>query len=522
MPNISNVNIPSTSKKKIHSKLTFNAGEKISAKLISVDELKKTAILKLVDGWQFSAEIDGLEELLDYLPSEGFGKFKVIGNKNGRLLLKLIKEDALENKKDSNSLEKFIREKLNVKDKNNFEMIYKMLKHNIQLTRENVARIKNIVDFQSKLLLNDGEQDVFIEKYLITKNVMPTSEKGKNISSILRNFFGKLKNMDLDTLLTFIENDIELTDDNIRSFDDLFNKSFTIYDNLEEISKNKYGFSNNRSNINIGRNVGDKEKIEHKSNDNIVSDNKNNDMQLTDKHIDKNFSNGNIDDMQLRGKHIDENFNNGNINAKDSDNVNREIENIKMENNKIINKIKIQGNDISKIKTDTLVKNDITNKIDDMKEIIKSIINDKLEIKSQLYNNFKVFNLVSNQYYYFDIPLNIYKNQYPCKLIIKDDRKKGKKIDSKNVKIVTSVKTINMGTVDAYIVIHENAMNIDIKCDKKWIQMFEEFKDKLLDELATSSYNATIKIDEREKEVDLINCREFFEDKNLGRIDTRV
>ena len=70
---------------------------------------------------------------------------------------------------------------------------------------------------------------------------------------------------------------------------------------------------------------------------------------------------------------------------------------------------------------------------------------------NQKLNDVKLFNSISQQYYYLDLPINVKDNEYQFKLIIKDDRKKGKKIDSTNVKIATSIKTINMGTVDAYI-----------------------------------------------------------------------
>ena len=84
-----------------------------------------------------------------------------------------------------------------------------------------------------------------------------------------------------------------------------------------------------------------------------------------------------------------------------------------------------------------------------------------------------MFNSISEQYYYLDLPINVKENEYQCKIIIKDDRKKGKKIDSKNVKIATSVKTINMGTVDPYIKINNNNMNIDINCDKFWVKVLD-------------------------------------------------
>src|SRR3712207_7039771 len=42
-------------------------------------------------------------------------------------------------------------------------------------------------------------------------------------------------------------------------------------------------------------------------------------------------------------------------------------------------------------------------------------------------NDFKVFNTLSDQYYYMDIPINVNKDEYECKLVIKDERKKDRK-----------------------------------------------------------------------------------------------
>ncbi len=133
--------------------------------------------------------------------------------------------------------------------------------------------------------------------------------------------------------------------------------------------------------------------------------------------------------------------------------------------------------EIQKITTDILIKDQIKLKTEEIKNMVKEIIENKLNLKPETYekvmnvfeqkiNDLKMFNSISEQYYYLDLPINVKENEYQFKLIIKDDRKKSKKIDSKNVKIATSVKTINMGTVDAYIKINNNNMNIDINCDK--------------------------------------------------------
>ena len=137
-------------------------------------------------------------------------------------------------------------------------------------------------------------------------------------------------------------------------------------------------------------------------------------------------------------------------------------------------------------------------------------------------NDFKIFNSLSNQYYYLDVPVNINEQQYPCKLIIKDDRKNGKKIDSTNVKFAVCVKTINMGVVDAYIKVMNSNINIDIKCEDNWIKLLEKFKDKIINKLNEAGYIAGVKVDERKSEVNLVECNDFFEDSDFARINFKV
>ena len=55
--------------------------------------------------------------------------------------------------------------------------------------------------------------------------------------------------------------------------------------------------------------------------------------------------------------------------------------------------------------------------------------------------------------YYLNIPMNI-KNDYDCNLVIKDERGK-EKIESRNIKIATSIKNFNMKVVDAFINVKE-------------------------------------------------------------------
>src|SRR3712207_6213145 len=137
-------------------------------------------------------------------------------------------------------------------------------------------------------------------------------------------------------------------------------------------------------------------------------------------------------------------------------------------------------------------------------------------------NDFKVFNTLSDQYYYMDIPINVNKDEYECKLVIKDERKKGKKIDSKNVKIATSVKTVNMGVIDAFISINNKIMNIDLKSNKKWMSILDGKKQGVLNALKSTGYNVYMSVSEREEEFNISTCSKFFQDNGTSAIDIKA
>lgn len=182
------------------------------------------------------------------------------------------------------------------------------------------------------------------------------------------------------------------------------------------------------------------------------------------------------------------------------------------------------------------VKEQINLKIENMKSFISNLINankgDNSSLSQKVYdiiknnaNDFKVFNSISNEYYYMDVPVSNNQNDYNCKLIIKDDRKSGKKVDSKNVKLITSVKTVNMGTVDAYIKVLENNMNINLKCEKEWVKTFNKSKDSIIGKISNMGYNINMSVNQKEdkEEVDIVSCRSFFNDNNsYSRVDVRV
>ncbi|WP_392486109.1 hypothetical protein ACER0A_011540 [Haloimpatiens sp. FM7315] len=192
-----------------------------------------------------------------------------------------------------------------------------------------------------------------------------------------------------------------------------------------------------------------------------------------------------------------------------------------------------EKNIILKEKVYNLIKREVAIKTDEIKTVIKDILNNVSSNDSKNFekilglikdniNDFKMYNSLSNQYYCLDLPINLDKLKYECKLFIKDDRNKGKKIDTKHVKIATSIKTINLGIVDAFIKVDNNLMDIEIKSSRIYTKAIDKNKDKLLDMLKNSNYNVYIKVSEKINEFNLPNCREFFQDTNLAKLDIKV
>ncbi|HEY5589319.1 MAG TPA: hypothetical protein VIK86_10265 [Candidatus Paceibacterota bacterium] len=673
--------------KKAFSKISFEAGETFNARIVSTDKQKGEVNLKLLDGWQFSAKLD---KPLEQAPSGSVLKFQVEGFENDKLKIKLVYEDK-EGKIDLNEVfEESTQGKSLSNGKADALLFSKMIKHDMPLTKENIIDIKNLVDFREKITLNSNEEEIFITRYLDSRNIDHNSEKASEITKVLKNFFEALKNLNVDEILLFKENNIELTKGNLDSFIKLFKGDSAVYNNLKDI--NNY-LLNSDTTKNMLNNFKDSEvgvsqisfidsdesndvftKVEFNNNSKEAkTELLNNNGQTVDKtqSLDSSILNNNLKgvinlinkelkdlDVNYRVSNstiktleldkiletdktlgldknlqpdknlkvnidigIDKNlklekisFNSGtikaivdkifkseqiflspdsytklisnleeklNIKLLESSSVNSEIIveneelplNINQKDkvkeaeidtkssintkthgygknnslNEIINMIKKELNisevdkvninnvekDVEKITTDFMIKEQIKLKTEEIKNIVKDIIENKLNIKPENYekvmnlfheklNDLKMFNSFSEQYYYLDLPINVKDDEYQFKLIIKDDRKKGKKIDSKNVKIATSVKTINMGTVDAYIKINNNNMNIDINCERFWVQVLKLGKEKLIKDLSNLNYRVSIEVNNKAKEFTLANCGEFFDDRSFNTINRKV
>lgn len=537
----------------VSRKLSFEVGQNFLARIVNLDKLTGEMLLKLLDGWQFSAK---LENPMEKLP-EGLVRFVVEGFEDGKLQLKILNSDTKQKSSEKDSISAFLKEKsINLSD-SDYDILNKMVKHNITLTKENISDVKTILDFMNKIKSDSTEENAFIDRYIQSKNISLESDEGIKIKNTLKSFFNELKSLESDDLFTFFENNIDLTEENIKSFNNVFKENLTIFkdvkqvegqlkaaidtdsefagtdSNLESITQNNKELSNNegKEKIDLGSTSEELVKLNKSGKNNLA-------VETTVLKELSNESEELFNNTNLKGS------NNENEDLSNNTKVSKEVTKVLSEKDiEVTQELKLGDSvkdkstvlvkhntieDISKV-----IKEQINAKTEELKNTIKTFIEQKSELDPKVYNNvmqaldknindFKIFNSVSNQYYYLDLPINIEKHEYECKLMIKDERKKGKKIDSTNVKIAASVNTINMGVVDAYIKVNNNNMDLSIKCNEEWIKVLDNEKEKIMINLHEMGYNVYANVSEREKEMNITNCSEFFGDSNLSVIDTKV
>ena len=838
MPGIWNINsVYNVGSKKLSSKLTFEVGEKFAGRVMRISQNKGEFTIKLLDGWQFMAQVD---ENLTPEQLEGLLKFQVLGFQDGKLKLKLVRQEDKATSEENNPLNALIKSQGLAKEE--IETLKQLVKFNIPLTKENISKYSSIFNFNEKIKVDEKEVDNFINNYISSKNIPIDSEESKNIREKLQSFFKEFKTMKAEDILTFIENDIDLTESNIKAFNRIFKgeesiekiilkapvegssieknidsdeivklnvkntedsiskdlkniapkeayvnsnkeKKISVLDMLRKLSGDFEEINNNKSvDLNIDNKVSGKDIIVSK--DSVIKylkDNNINTELITDKDIEtfveliKNQTSEEFNKQDLKSKNIpfnktkdikelidllgkqvsiSENYgeDDGNkssilknndflqekelgsdiqklnqqlikegftdktlrdtiINYLKENNVSKKpitdkdietfVELIKnqtpeefnkqdlkstnipfnttkeikalidflgkqvsisenygeddgnkssiLKNNDflqekelgsdiqklnqqlikegftdktlrdtIINYLKEnnvskkpitdkdietfveliknqtpeefnkqdlkstnipfnttkeikdfidllkkqvptssndKGNEISSssgLKNDELVqakelvsnvnkaipemiKEGIKEKALDIKDIIKEVIlsskygddegeafNKVMEFIKGNAAEVKVFNSVSNNYYYMNIPLKVKQDEYECKLIVKDERGKGKKLDSSNIKMIVSVKTLNLGNVDAYIKLQNKNLDIDLKCSKEYVKILDKEKNKLIESLNTIGYNSKVIVYRAIEEVNISTSREFFNSTNLVILDRKV
>lgn len=612
----------------------FNQGDTLKGRVIKEDSQSNKVTIKLTNGMEIEAELQGEVDL-----KGGLLNFEVAELKDNMLFLKLtanntevINEEIA--KESIDEIMNFIlKEGLKKED---YNMLKAMVKYNIPLTRENITTVKSIMEFSDKMNNNPVEIKNFINSYLNSRDIAANSKEGVYVSQKLYEFFEAFSKTDLQEVLLFLENDIEFTKENLESFNKLFNNenamekvinevneklgnAIAIEDNAlnreilektlkQECSKDVIDYKNNSNNdINDMKEVKDIKDIKNindikdtkditdnnssilsksstgktiqatlikeSSKDNIVKESILKDSIINDGSKSEFFMEDDVKEIIK----VLKNENKSMVNENKSElNINKEIlrESILKHTGKeirlndaeakllevIINKDEIKDKEINFIKNlfnsvesrqkgeeKELKSNDIrenifniskdlskniTEKSEGTKEVIRNIISNLkesdenssqiLNIMKNSINDLKLFNKINDQYYCLDVPINFKENEYPCKLIIKDDRKEGKAIDSSNFKVAVSVKTVKLGTVDALLNVKNRNIDLQLKCDKSVMNLFVISKGKLKEIVESSGFSTKIEIVERTEELQLSSCREFFNDNNIAAVDITV
>ena len=629
MPGIYNINNGyNVNTKKVSSKLTFEVGEKFTGRVVSKGDGKDVTI-KLADGWQFIAELEGNVDLDDIK----LVKFQVAGFENGKLNLKLVQGNGNEETIGDENFQDVIEKEGLSKD--DIDILKKMVKHNIPLTKENINQIKGLIQFNEKMASNPKEIDSFIQTYLQSKDIPVDSEQGQAVKQLLTKFLGEFKKMTSEDILAFIENKLEFSEENITSFNKLFKGDSSIEQILKKISNslNSLDISDAISDDNIETVLNNKlinKEPESTKNTTLASKAYNENDPLTKKinilDVLKTLAGSENSELDMVQKNAGKESNNAekvnlsvalsktlddpeavklikdtignsltisdapktqaeslieatnktklegilsNIEGKEVKITDSEFKAFKeLLNNKIagkeivqenvfndknsiqpkevsanavketvigkenLGKLNIQNLGIGSLDNKEAIKAEMKNNIDNIRDIVKNLIaqTDSKDagyekimnlVKANI-SEIKVFNSISDEYYYLNIPITAENTEYPCKLIIKDNRKDGKKIDSTNAKMVVSVKTINLGEVDGYVTMRENKIDVKLKCESDFTSVLNHNKSKLADGLASLGLFVNVSVSAKEKPVDLVSCRNFFNDLTISTIDIKV
>lgn len=631
MPGIWNVNNGyNMNTRKVSSKLTFEVGEKFTGRIVDKGDGKDVTI-KLADGWQFIAEVDGKVNLDDLK----LVKFQVDGFENGKLKLKIVQggnsrddvEDGDENYQDVVDKEGLSKEDIN--------LLKKMVRHNFSLTKKNINELKIILQFAEKVNSDSEELNAFIEKYIASKGVEIDSEQGKAMKEMLIKFISEFKNMSEDDILTFLENNIDFTKDNIESFNKLFKGDSSIEKILASI-KEKLDESDIKVDVKdvLFNDINKQDEAEEKPDTNmfnkaafskVYAENDPSNNKIDVLNILKTLAGDNADEVEsskvvkesILDKSLMEKLNNSDIadaiksvvgekisednspktqasslieslnkarveeilskaegkEVKLTDTeYKKAVEIVQNKSDKPISEpdsVKPQNADTAALKSDRIlstqensvfipkkienskvftnnfidkgimsenkvegIKSEIKSKIDNVRDIVKELLTHTTaqdsvsgkvaDLIKENINDIKVFNSMSNEYYCLNFDISAQMNKYPCKLIIKDNRKDGKKIDTTNAKMILSIKTSNLGDIDGYLTMRENKMDVNLKCDDKYTIVLDNHKRELTEGLSTLGLFVNVKVAAKEQPADIVSARDFFNDVTISAIDTMV
>ncbi|WP_346867687.1 MULTISPECIES: hypothetical protein [unclassified Clostridium] len=526
------------------NKLTFKKGDSFSARILRLEGSTTDVIIKLLDGRVFPARVDGeiLQENLD----DYMFKFQLDGFEGGKFLLRILESnviDSLGNNGDSAIKDPLMEELLKNLDfpvgKEDVPILKSMLKNNIPITEENLLEIKGLKEFIDQSNNSPKELNKFIDKFIEAKGIQNNSSEAKQIKETLGRVLNEIKNLKIDDVFVMKALDIKLNEHNIKAFSKVISNEYSILPEIKEttnvikeqiignINKDTQGegIVNRNSTISEGDKLIYSKKDSSQPMVSIKESLENKEAILSSEKM-----------VNKEGKHS-------------NDIINERTIGIVNDEDDLLGKMASHGNDevdstnklFKQLKSDIMVARSITSNMvkDELREKISFIKNDLMELiklsqkETSTFNNviqnletkfqeFKMFNTINNNYYFLNVPLDMKDKEYDCKLIIKDERSKGKKLDTENIKIAASVATVNMEKVDAYLTVNKNSATIEIESEATYVKILERFKGKLINDLIDSKYMFNIFIKEKKHDFSFSNCRSFFEDDDFTTINTRV
>lgn len=526
------------------NKLTFKKGDSFSARILRLEGSTTDVIIKLLDGRVFPARVDGeiLQENLD----DYMFKFQLDGFEGGKFLLRILESnviDRLGNNGDSAIKDPLMEELLKNLDfpvgKEDVPILKSMLKNNIPITEENLLEIKGLKEFIDQSNNSPKELNKFIDKFIEAKGIQNNSSEAKQIKETLGRVLNEIKNLKIDDVFVMKALDIKLNEHNIKAFSKVISNEYSILPEIKEttnvikeqiignINKDTQGegIVNRNSTISEGDKLIYSKKDSSQPMVSIKESLENKEAILSSEKM-----------VNKEGKHS-------------NDIINERTIGIVNDEEDLLGKMASHGNDevdstnklFKQLKSDIMVDRSITSNMvkDELREKISFIKNDLMELiklsqkETSTFNNviqnletkfqeFKMFNTINNNYYFLNVPLDMKDKEYDCKLIIKDERSKGKKLDTENIKIAASVATVNMEKVDAYLTVNKNSATIEIQSEATYVKILERFKGKLINDLIDSKYMFNIFIKEKKHDFSFSNCRSFFEDDDFTTINTRV
>jgi hypothetical protein len=526
------------------NKLTFKKGDSFSARILRLEGSTTDVIIKLLDGRVFPARVDGeiLQENLD----DYMFKFQLDGFEGGKFLLKILESnviDNLGNNGDTTIKDPLMEELLKNLDfpvgKEDVPILKSMLKNSIPITEENLLEIKGLKEFIDQSNNSPKELNKFIDKFIEAKGIQNNSTEAEHIKSTLDRVLNEIKNLKIDDVFVMKALDIKLNEHNIKAFSKVISNEYSILPEVEEttnvikeqiignINKDTQGegIVNRNSTFHEGDKLIYSEKDSSQPMVSIKENIKNKEAILSSEKMINNEGKSSNDIINERTIGI--------INDEDellgkmASHGKEEVDNT----NKLFKQLKSDIT-VDRSITGTMVKDELREKIsfikNDLMELIKlsqketSTFNNVIQNLETKFQEFKMFNTINNNYYFLNVPLDMKDKEYDCKLIIKDERSKGKKLDTENIKIAASVATVNMEKVDAYLTVNKNSATIEIESEATYVKILERFKGKLINDLMDSKYMFNIFIKEKKHDFSFSNCRSFFEDDDFTTINTRV